>query len=103
MKISFCLKSNSVSLIIESFEEVDFETVAYFESLNVSYYKRGIEMLEDLRMNCISLAKGTILKNNIDFYQEVCFFVIFPAGFFELHTMIKYIYIRAFEIIDHLQ
>lgn len=33
----------------------EFETDAYFESFDIDYYKKGIEMLEDRWMKCISL------------------------------------------------
>lgn len=36
-------------------EEVEFETDAYFEGLGADHYKKGIEMLEDRWMKCISL------------------------------------------------
>jgi len=36
-------------------EEVIAETEAYFESLDVSYYRKGIEMLENRYTKCIAL------------------------------------------------
>jgi len=36
-------------------EEIIVETEAYFEGLDVSYYRKGIEMLENRYTKCIAL------------------------------------------------
>ena len=36
-------------------EEVKWETDVYFGGLDKSYYKRGIEMLNDRRIKCIEV------------------------------------------------
>ncbi|XP_011069200.1 PREDICTED: uncharacterized protein LOC105155026 [Acromyrmex echinatior] len=41
--------------IYTSNEEVIAETEAYFEGLDVSYYRKGIEMLENRYTKCIAL------------------------------------------------
>jgi len=53
-------------------EEVIAETEAYFEGLDVSYYRKGIKMLENIPS--VSPLKATMLRNKYNFAQKnACF------------------------------
>jgi len=54
-------------------EEVIAETEAYFEGLDVSYYRKSIEMLENRYIKCIALEDN--LRNKYNFAQKTLVFI----------------------------
>ncbi|EGI62713.1 Mariner Mos1 transposase [Acromyrmex echinatior] len=61
-------------------EEVIAETEAYFKGLDVSYYRKGIEMLEN-RYPSVSPSKATMLRNKYNFAQKTLVFIKNPGTF----------------------
>jgi len=56
-------------------EEVIAKTEAYFEGLNVSYYRKGIEMLE-IAIPSVLSSKATMLRNKYNFAQKTLVFIL---------------------------
>ena len=54
-------------------EEVITETNAYFEAKDKLFYKKGIEMLEKRWTDFVLLLKETMLMNEVEFCQKMCF------------------------------
>ena len=61
----------------KSNDEVIAETEAYFDEKEKSYYKSGIEKLENRYTRCIALEGNYLLNNKIEFCQNFYFFLTY--------------------------